>query len=278
MRGMKIMGKSVFKFTGLVLGIIVPLSFSQAKELARVNESVISDQDLASELNTLNEGQRDTMLKDLNSRRQILLSIIDREVLSQEAEKLKLDQEPEFKQAMAQYRKQLLTSRLTQKKVAPQATEKAVKKYYEAHKYKYSPDMAHVQQILVADESEAKRLLEKAKDSKNDFQELAEKFSRDPSAKNNRGDLGYINRRQFVREFTDAIFDSAEGEITGPVKTIYGYHIIKVIDKKLGKPLEFDEAQIQASQDLREELLRSYIDNLKTQNKIKIDKVALEKY
>ena len=245
--------QTIFKLTGVVLGMVLPFSFSHAKELARVNESVITDQDLMAELGSLNEAQRSSVLKDVNNRRQVLLTIIDREVLAQEAEKLKLDQEPEFKQAMAQYRKQLLMSRLTQKKVAPQTTASAVKKYYDSHKYKYSPDLAHVQQILVSDEAEAKRLLEKAKDSKNDFQELAEKFSKDPAAKNNRGDLGYINRRQFVRDFTDAIFDAPEGEITGPVKTTYGYHIIKVIDKKLGKPLEFNEVEVQVGQDLTQE-------------------------
>jgi len=275
---MKVNGTAIWKTIWVLIGITLPLFPISAKELAKVNESSITDKDLVLALSSLNEGQRDNVLKDVNSRRQLLFEIIDREVLAQEGEKLKLDQEPGFKAQMVLFRKQLLMSRLLEKKFSSQLTESAAKKYFQAHKDKFSTDQAHIQQILLGDEAQAKKVLALAQDSKNDFQELAEKYSKDPSAKNNRGDLGFIGRNRFVPEFTEAAFATPVGEITGPIKTIYGYHIVKVIDKRLGKSLGFDEVELQVRNALRQDLVRNYVDSLKGQSKIKVDNVALEKY
>lgn len=262
---------------GLSLAVMSVTLISEAKELAKVNGRSITERDLALSLNTLNDGQRETLLKDNNSRRQILANVIDREILAQEAEKLKLDQEPEFKEAVEQVRKQMLMNRLLEKKIATQLSRNEVKKYYELHKDRYSSNQVRVQQILVSDENEAKKMLEMAKDPKNDFQNLAEKYSKDPNAKNNRGDLGFIGHDKVVPEFADAAFQAKEGEITGPIRTAYGYHIIKVIKKLYGKPLEFDEVELRVADTLRQNLIRNFVDSLKPQNKVSVDDVAVEK-
>ncbi len=262
---------------GLLMSLGFPLSSLCAKELAKVNQSVITDRDLMMTLGSVNEGQRASILRDVNSRREILKEIIDREILVQEGEKLKLDQDNDFKDQVVVYRKQLLMGRLLEKKFSSQLTQSAVKKYYESNKNRFSTDQVHVQQILVSDESQANKILGMTGDPKNNFQELAEKYSKDPSAKNNRGDLGYIGRDRFVPEFTDAVFSTPSGEIAGPIKTIYGYHIVKVIEKRIGKPLEFSEVELQARTALRQELVRNYVDNLRGQATIKIDNRALEK-
>ncbi len=252
-------------------------SMASARELAKVNDTVITDRDLEMTLSTVNEGMRSNILKDSNSRRQILLGIIDKEVLVQEAEKQKIAEEPGFQDQLNLLKKQLLMSRLLERKVATQLTEASEKKYYKEHLDRFSTDRVHVQQILAADETQAKKFLTMAQEPNADFQSIAEKFSKDPSAKNNRGDLGFIGRGRFVREFTDAVFSAPIGEIVGPIKTDYGYHLVKVIDKRMGKPLEFEDVQFQVRSALREELMRNYVDNLKAQSKIKVDQVALEK-
>ena len=90
---------------------------------------------------------------------------MNQELLAQEGEKLKLDQEPEFKAQLAAARKQLLVARLLGKK--RQISQSDAKKYYEAHKDTYSTAQVRVQQILVSDETEARNVLKMAR--KNPF-------------------------------------------------------------------------------------------------------------
>jgi peptidyl-prolyl cis-trans isomerase C len=241
---------------------------SAATELAKVNGTSITDKDLAAALSGLNEGQRANVLKDSNSKRQILDGLIDQTLLAQTAEKEKLDQDQDFKDALAAFKKQYLANKLLQKNLSAKITDAAAKKYYEVNKLRYSTDQVHAQHILVSDEKQARDLLKQAKAEGADFEALAEKNSKDPSAKNNRGDLGFFGRDRMVAEFTDAAFRAGEGEVVGPVKTSYGYHIIKVVQKKSGKPLEYGEVELRVKNDMRQELVSQYLSKLKTTAKV----------
>ncbi|HIU86580.1 TPA: peptidyl-prolyl cis-trans isomerase [Candidatus Spyradomonas excrementavium] len=86
------------------------------------------------------------------------------------------------------------------------------------------------QHILVDTEQEA-QLIEKRLDNGITFEYLAQKYSKCPSGKNG-GDLGYFRRGQMVKEFEDAAFSMEPGDISQPVQTQFGWHIIKVVDKK----------------------------------------------
>lgn len=250
-----------------------------AVDIAKVNGRAISDQDVQGALSNLNEGQRKNVLKDSNSRRQVLSSVIDQEVLIQEAEKEKLDQDKEYKDAVAAFRRQYLASRVLQKNLGTKFTDSASKKYYERNKSKFSTEQVHAMHILVRDETKVDEAMKKAKAAKNDdeFKDLAEKISEDPSAKNNRGDLGYFGHDRMVPEFTEAAFSGKKGDLVGPIKTTYGYHIIRVIDKKPGKALEYDEVELRVKNDLRQELTTAYVGGLKKQAKIEIDEKSLDK-
>lgn len=84
--------------------------------------------------------------------------------------------------------------------------------------------------ILVSSESEAKALKSQI-DEGTSFEELAKKYSKCPSGANG-GDLGYFRRGQMVKEFEDAAFDTEINKVSEPIKTQFGYHLIKVYDKK----------------------------------------------
>jgi parvulin-like peptidyl-prolyl isomerase len=259
-----------------IMSVAVGSSVFAATELAKVNGKSITDKELTLALGGLNEGQKDSFLKDPNSKRELLMKLVDQEILSQEAEKAKLDQDQEFKDTLAFFRKQYLVNRVLEKNLGAKMTDKAAKKYYEAHKNLFSTDGVHVQHILAADEAGAKEIIKKAKAPNADFQELAEKLSKDPSAKNNRGDLGFImHDSPFVKEFKDAAFEGAEGDIIGPVKTVYGYHVLKIVQKRMGKPLEYDEVELKVKQQMREDLVGAYVSKLKDTAKIQIDEKAL---
>lgn len=248
-------------------------------DVARVNERVISDMDLRAVLNMsgYNEGQRESMMKDSATRRQILNSLIDQEVLIGEAMKEKLDQDPEFKEAIEAFKKQYLSNRVVQKNLANKLTDTAIKKYYESHQSRYSTDQVHAMHILVSDEQRAQELVKMAKASDADFQALAEKHSKDPSAKNNRGDLGFFGRDRMVPEFTEAAFSADDGQVVGPIKTSYGYHVIKVIERKMGKPLSLSDVQYRVRSDLFQSVRQDYVGKLRQQAKINVQDKVIDK-
>ncbi len=256
--------------------LLAVASTAQAAELAKVNGQSISDKDLKTALSGLNEAQRQNVLKDGNTRRQVLNSLIEQEVLVAEAAREKLDQDQEYKDAVAAFRRNFLANRILQKNLGAKMTESAAKKYYESNKRRYSTDQVHAMHILVSDETQAKDLVKKAKEPNADFQAMAEKFSKDPSAKNNRGDLGFFGRDRMVSEFTDAAFEAGVGEVVGPVKTSYGYHVIKVIEKKAGKPMTYEEVELRVKNDLRQELTQTYLAGLKKQAKIQVNDKAID--
>jgi peptidyl-prolyl cis-trans isomerase C len=253
-------------------------SSAHAVDLAKVNGKVITDRDLQSALGNLNEGQRQNFLKDVNSRRQVLNGVIDQELLVQEGEKAKLDQDQEYKDALNAFRRQYLAARVLQKNLGSKFSDSAAKKYYQGHKDRYSTEQVRAMHILLKDEKEAEDVAKKAKNMSNDeFQELAEKISKDPSAKNNRGDLGFFGRDRMVPEFTEAAFSATEGKVVGPVQTSYGYHVIKVVTKRSGKPLQYDEVELRVKNDLRTDLTQNYVGSLKKTAKVEVDDKAVDK-
>ena len=269
------MNKSIFY--ALVVTVLSSAPAS-AMDVAKVNGKSITDRDLNSALGGMNEGQRESILKDPNSRRQVLMNVIEQEVLIQEGERSKLDQEQEFKDAATAFKNQYLATKVLEKNLVSKMTDKAARKFYDNHKNQFSTDQVHVMHILAPDEEHARELLAKAKKPDTDFQALAKKVSKDPSAKNNRGDLGFISHDSpFVREFKDAAFGGNKGELVGPIKTIYGYHIIKIVDKKLGKPMEYDEVELKVKGELKQELIQAYVGKLKAQAKVQIDDKALDR-
>lgn len=257
---------------------LLPAVPAYAIDLAKVNGRVITDKDVKAALGSFNDGQRRQILEDKNSKKQVVANLIERELMMQEAEKQKLDKDAEYQEAMEQFKRQFLTRKLVEKNVGPKVTNSAAKKYYELNKRRYSTDKVQVQHILVQDEKAAQDILKKAAAPGADFQKLAEEFSKDPSAKNNRGDLGVITRDSpLVDEFKEAAFGGKVGEVVGPVKTMYGYHLIKIVDKKVGKVLNYDEVELQVKNDLRTDLVNDYVVQLRKQAAVTVDDKAVGK-
>ncbi len=147
-----------------------------------------------------------------------------------EAEALGMDTLSSFKKELAGYRTQLAAPYLTDE----DALDKLVKQAYEHLKQE-----ANASHILIkttgTDTLEAyKRIMEIKKKLADgaDFESMAKKYSQDPSAKSNGGELGYFSGMQMVWPFEKAVFESEEGAVSGPIKTSFGYHLIKVNDKR----------------------------------------------
>jgi peptidyl-prolyl cis-trans isomerase C len=269
-----------FRFiVGIALVLALPLAAVQvhAADIAKVNGKAITDTDIAGALSGLTDAQRASALKDPSTRRQILVGLIDQELLVQQAEKEKLDADEEFKAAVLNFRRQYLASRVVQKNTESKLTDGAAKKFYESHKNLYSTDQVHALHILVNDEAAAKDVMKQLKGKDDDaFKDLAEKVSKDPSAKNNRGDLGFFGRGRMIAEFSDAAFAGKDGAMIGPVKTTYGYHVIKVLKKRMGAPLSYSDIELKVKNDLRSEVVQNYVGRVKQQAKIQIEEKLLD--
>lgn len=254
-----------------ILGLLVIALFAQnslAANIASVNGKVITDDDLNHMVSNLSQAQRDAVLKDPTAKKQLIQTLIDQELLAQEAAAKKIEDTKEFKQAIHGFRKQELVNQLINRQFAGRISEAAAKDYFNKNKINYSTDQIHAQHILLASEKEAFEVLAEAKKPNADFQAIAEKRSKDPSVKNNRGDVGFFTRDQFDPAFSVAAFKTHVGEVTGPVKTIFGYHVIKVVDRKAGKTPNYAEVEQKVRADIHREMLQDYIAKLRKNAKI----------
>ncbi len=151
-----------------------------------------------------------------------------------DAERLRLDTAAGFKTELDGYRRQLAQPYLTEKAV----TEKLVREAYDRMK-----EEVRAQHILInvdaqADPKDSAKAFAKIQDIRRralageSFEKLAKEYSEDPSAKQNGGDLGYFSAMQMVYPFENAAFATAKGQISQPVRTRFGYHIVKVLDRR----------------------------------------------
>lgn len=143
-----------------------------------------------------------------------------------------------------------------------EADDKQLEKYYNDHKDEYFT--ATASHILVADVDEANKI-KKELDKGADFAEMAKEKSLDPSGAQG-GDLGTFNNGEMVQPFNDALKVMKKGEISDPVKTDYGYHIIKLTDKKART---FKDLKDELKQTYAQEKVKEYVDKLQKDAKIK---------
>jgi peptidyl-prolyl cis-trans isomerase C len=249
--------------------LLISAQFAQAGTLATVNGKVITDADLNAMMSEMTEAQKSVFLKTANARQDLINKLVDQELVFQDAQAKKIESSQEYQAALSNFKKQAMMNILVQKTLAPKVTTQAIKAFYEKNKIKYNTDQVHAQHVLLATEKEAKEVLAEVSKPNADFQKIAESKSKDPSAKNNRGDLGYFSREGFEPAFVDAAFSTKVGEISGPVKTIYGYHVIKVLDYKIGKTPELAEVEQRVRLDLQRDILQTYVAGLRGKAKIK---------
>jgi len=250
-----------------------------AVELAKIGSKAITDADLKALVGTVSDGQKSQINGDPDIKNRMVENLVVEELFVQEAEKTGVSKDKEFQNGLERARRQLLAQKYLQKSVQPKITDANVKKFFDSNKARYSQNEVHAQHVLLKEESEAKEVLEKAKKGE-DFETLAKKYSKDPSAAQNGGDLGFFTRSRMVPQFADKAFSMKKGEISEPVKSPFGYHIIKVLDARDGKPVKFDEIKDQVKGDYQNESINELIASLKKANKVTVyeDKVKALKF
>ena len=250
--------------------------------LAMVGNTKITEADLEREIKTLPDFAQ-KLFEGGEGKERFLNELIKKELLYQEALKRGIDKDPEYQRKVEEFKKLTLIGQLLEKEIESKSkvTEQDVKAYYEKHKAELaSVSQIKASHILVKTEAEAKKILERLKKGE-DFAELAKKYSIDTGSAKNGGDLGYFSPGQMVPEFEQAASKLKPGEISEPVKTKFGYHIIKVTDKKMGKPVEFEKVKNvllqRLSAEKQKEVFDTYVEGLKKSYKVEINKEAVSK-
>ena len=209
-----------------------------------------------------------------DARRDYLLNYLSDVILAAKAaEDKKIADSKEFKGRLAFIRNKLLMETLLQDvgkaAVTPDATKKA---YEEAVKQMSSEQEVRARHILVATEDEAKAVLAEIKKG-TDFAELAKQKSKDPGAASEGGDLGYFVKEQMVPEFAAVAFKLDKGQVSDPVKTQFGWHIIKVEDKRTKPVPPFEQVKDQVETYVQRKAQADFIHKLQETAKIeKLDK------
>jgi len=175
--------------------------------------------------------------------------LVTRELILQEANNRGVLQKESVRDQLEQSRVGILVAAVFEDYVEKEGVAEAdLKAAYESVKAQYTGKEYHVEHILVDNESDAKAIIAQIKAGGN-FEEIAKAKSKDPGSAKNGGDLGWVSDKALVPEFSKAMVQLKNGQITDkPVKSQYGYHIIKMVDSRDVKAPSFEEMKDQLKQ------------------------------
>jgi peptidyl-prolyl cis-trans isomerase C len=233
--------------------------------LAKVNGVEIRQSDVAIAEEEL--GPSLAQMDPATKKENVLAFLIDMKIVAKAAEAKKIEDRDDFKARLAFTRNRLLMDNLLAVEGKAATTDEAMKKVYEdASKQIVGEQEVHARHILVETEDEAKAIEEELKKGA-DFAELAKKKSKDPGASDG-GDLGFFTKDQMVPEFSAVAFALEPGKISDPVKSQFGWHIIKVEEKRNRKAPDFDQVKAQIETYVTRKAQADYVAKLREAAKI----------
>lgn len=239
-----------------------------SKILATVGGMPITEDDVNEFL--MNLGQRGQMYNNPEGRKEILKQLIANRLMLLDAKRNLFEAEAEFKAQLSKMKDSLLASYALEKVLrGVSVSDKDAKDYYEANKDKFvSEETVNASHILVDSEELAKELTAKIKAGEISFEDAAAQNSSCPS-KAQGGNLGDFGRGQMVPEFDKAVFEMEVGAISdAPVKTQFGYHIIKLNSKREREQMPYEQIASDIKQSLIGEKQRAAYDSKVNQLKI----------
>jgi peptidyl-prolyl cis-trans isomerase C len=219
-------------------------SAQEDKVVATVNGKNITEADLMLAESDLD--QQFSRLPPEQRRAAALSAIIEIRLLSAKAETDGLDKQPEFQRRMEFLKARALHSALVEADVASKVTDDEIRARYDKEIAATPPtNEVHARHILVKTKEQADAII-KQLDGGSKFEDLANQHTTDPSGKTTGGDLGFFGPGQMVPEFEKAAFALEVGAHTKqPVQSQFGFHVIKVEDKRAQQPPAFDQVKEQ---------------------------------
>jgi peptidyl-prolyl cis-trans isomerase C len=256
--------------------LVVPAAAQQGQPaaasdpvVARVNGAEIRRSEVAAEQQTLPQELRAVPLDAIFPH--LLRRMIDSRLLVAEARRKGLQGTPEVQTRVAALERRVLEEALLSSEIAGKVSEEALRKRYETFvKANQGQVQIRARHILVATEGEAAAIIAELGKPGGDFAKLARERSKDSSAARG-GDLGFFQREDMVKPFADAAFQLKPGETTkAPVQTRFGWHVIKVEERRSAPVPSFEEARETLGRDLSEEAATRLVESLRAGAKVEM--------
>jgi len=266
----------------LALLVISCAKKDDGKVLATIDDDKITLQEFNKELDKIPMNMK-MLVASESGKKNYLDRLVIKKLLMKEASKAKIEDDKEFQDRVKDIKEQLIIEALLKKKITAdtQLSEDDLKKYYEEHKEDFKKDREiNTRHILLKTEEEAKQVQAKLQKGE-DFTELAKKYSIDPNVKQSGGEIGFQPKGSLIPEFESAAYKlNKVGQVSGIVKTQFGYHIIRLegIKPPSYVPLEEvkDFIKQKNAQEKQKEVLEKYIEELKKNAKITINEALLK--
>ena len=222
---------------------------TENKVLAVVNGQNITQYDVDMMLQSLGP-QQAMQFQSEEGKQRILDELINQKLILADAKEKNMESEAGFIDELNTVKDNILTQYAIRKVLnSISVNDNEIKEFYDNNmQYYQKGESVKASHILVDDEQTATDILGKIENGMT-FEEAAKEYSKCPS-KEKGGDLGNFERGRMVKEFEDAAFDLSEGEMSGPVKTDFGYHIIKTVSKNEASTMSFEEARGQIANQL----------------------------
>jgi peptidyl-prolyl cis-trans isomerase C len=204
----------------------------------------------------------------------LLERVIDGKLLAAAAKKAKLDNDAEVKKRMAELQERVMQDVYLERAINERITDAAVQKRYEAYLKEHKPEeQVRARHILVRTKEEAEAIIKEI-DKGGDFAEIAKAKSIDP-AKAQGGDLGFFGRGDMVPEFAEAAFSLQPGGYTKqPIKTQFGWHVIKVEEKRTKPAPKLEEVREELVQGMTAEAFNEVMADLK--KGVKVERFTID--
>src|SRR5436190_23867993 len=242
-----------------------PIRAEDDQVVARVNGTDVRQSDLAMAEEDL--GNNIPQMTPEAKREYLITFVGDMLLVAKAADAKKVGESNEFKQKLAYTRTKLLMETYLQTEAKAAVTDAELHKVYDeaVGQMKSEPEV-RARHILVETEDEAKAVVAELKKGA-DFAELAKSKSKDPGAADG-GDLGYFTKDQMVPEFSEVAFKLDKGQLSDPVKSQFGWHVIKVEDKRNRQPPEFEKVKDQLENFVVRRQQSALITKLRAEGKI----------
>ncbi len=217
------------------------------KTVAKVNGKEINQADVFKFLNEI-DPQVASQFNNPEGVQKIIDELINQELIYLDAKENKIDEEKEYKDLLEESKKALLKSYALNKLIAEvNPSEEELKEYYnESQEHFKKPETRVASHILVGSEEKANEVYKEIQDGLK-FEDAAAKYSTCPS-KDKGGSLGEFGKGQMIPEFENHAFSMEKGEISEPVKSQFGYHIIRLEEKNEEGTRTFEEAKDEINQ------------------------------
>jgi peptidyl-prolyl cis-trans isomerase C len=240
------------------------------KPVAKVDGHTITEEDVKIALDELAAGLPQQM-DDAQRRTYAIDYLVDLKIVAGQAAKEKLGDTADFRKRLDQTRDRLLMEAILTREGDKGATDAALAKFYEdTVKTLKTEQEVRARHILVEREDEAQAALARVKKGE-DFAKVAGELSKDPGSGKEGGDLGWFEKGRMVPEFAEAAFKLDKGQVSDIVKTQFGFHVIKVEDKRDKKPPEFAAVKDQLKRYMTQKAQQDFV--LKLRESAKIEKL-----